>query len=154
MVPTVEVVRTRTRTLPEEEGLVDQVVAFDRREDADTDSPELPVGIGPAEAELESSLADGSHEVDRPDLDPAVVLALGVRRVHSGDSCLVVADAGLKVDCHCTIAEVLVAADLDLVVADSYLVADVVQLQLEEMCKLVEVRDQGLLVLPLHNQRM
>lgn len=42
------------------------------------------------------------------------------------------------------------AADLELVVADSFLVVDVAQLLLEEMCKLVEERIQGLLMRPLH----
>lgn len=154
LLPTAEVVRTHIRRLPGEGGLAVLAVAFDHREDADTDSPGLPVGIGPGEAESESSLADGSHAVGRPDQGPAVVLGPGVLPVRSGDSCRVVADAEWMAECHCRIAEVPVAADLGLVVADSCLAADVVHRLLEEMCKLVEERDQGLLERPLRSRWM
>lgn len=154
MVPTVVVVRTRTRTLPGEEGLAVLAVAFGHREGADTDSPGPPVGIGPGEAESESSLADGSHGVGRLGLGPAVVLVPGVLLVRSGDSCLVAAGAEWMAECRCRIVEDQAAADLELVVGDSYLEADVAQLLPEETCKLVEERDQKLLVLPLRNQWM
>lgn len=152
MVPTAVVVRTHIRRLPGEEGLAVLAAAFGRREDADTDSPGLPVGIGPGEAESESSLADGSHGVGRLGLGPAVGLAPGVLPVRSGDSCLVVAGAEWMAGYRCRIAEDRAAVDLELVVADSCLEADVVRLLLEEMCKLVEERDQGLLALRLRSQ--
>lgn len=151
--PTAVVAHIRTHRLPGEEGLAVLAVAFGHREDVDTDSPGPPVGIGPEAAESESSLADGSHAVGRPGRGPAVVLGLGGHPVRSGDSCLVVADAEWMAECHCRIVEDPVAADREFVAVDSCLGADVVQLLLGEMCKLVGERDQVFLV-PLRSQWM
>lgn len=152
--PTAAVVRTHTRRLPGEEDLAVPVVAFDHREDADTDSPGLPVGIGPGVVESESSLADDSHGEDRLALGPVVGLALGVLPERSEDSCLVVAGAEWMAVYRCRIAEDPVAADQELEVADSFLEVDVVQLLLVEMYKLVEERIQGPLMQPLRSQWM
>lgn len=149
------VVRIRTRRLPGEEGLVVPAVAFDHREDADTGSLGPPVGIGLGVVESESKLADGSHGVGRLDPGPAAVPAPGVLLVRSGDSCLVVAGAEWMAECRCRPVEGPVAADLELVVVDSCLEADVVQLLLEETYNLVGERDhRELPVLPLRSHWM
>lgn len=148
------VVRTHTRRPPGEEDLAVPVVAFDHREDADTDSPGQPVGIGLGEAESENSLADDSHGEGKRGQDLAVGLVPEVLPVRSGDNCQAVAGAEMMKECRCKIAEDPVAVDLELVVADSSLEVDVVQLPLEEMCMLVEERIQELLMQPLRSQLM
>lgn len=150
--PTAVAVRTHIRRLPGEEVLAALAVAFGHREDAGIGSPGPPVGIGPGEAESESSLADGSHGVDRPDRDP--VEGPEVLPVRSGGSFPVVVGAEWMAECRCRTAEDPVAAVLGLAVVDSCLEADVVQLLPEEMCKLVGVRNQGLPELPRRSQWM
>lgn len=124
--------------------------AFDHLADADTDNLGPLVGIDPGVEESESNLADGSHGEDtEPGL--GVVLVLGALLELLGDNCLVVVGAEWMVAWRCRTVAGPAAVDREPVVEDSCFVGDVGQLPPEEMCMLGEVRDQGLLELPLHN---
>lgn len=124
--------------------------AFDHLADADTDNLGPLVDIDPGVEESESNLADGSHGEDtEPGLEVVLVLAALLELL--GDNCLVVVGAEWMVAWRYRTVVGPEAVDQEPAVEDSCFVGDVGQLPPEEMCMLGEVRDQGLLELPLHN---